>query len=71
MSAYCCVKLDFLLTLNHDARNHELKKIYILFLVLSFLEIRADRRQKSISVEFSFATVIYKCKFIFFLILII
>jgi len=27
MSAYCCVNLDlFLLTLNHDARNHELKK---------------------------------------------
>ena len=29
----------------------------ILFLILSFLEIRAERRQKSISVEFSFATV--------------
>jgi hypothetical protein len=27
------------------------------FLILSFLEIRAERRQKSISVEFSFATV--------------
>ena len=28
-----------------------------MFLILSFLEIRAERRQKSISVEFSFATV--------------
>jgi len=28
MSAYCCIKLDLLLTLNHDARSHELKKIY-------------------------------------------
>ena len=28
-----------------------------MFLILSFLEIRADRRQKSISVEFSFDTV--------------
>ena len=28
----------------------------IVFLILSFLEIRAERRQKSISVEFSFAT---------------
>jgi hypothetical protein len=27
------------------------------FLILSFLEILAERRQKSISVEFSFATV--------------
>jgi len=27
------------------------------FLILSFLEIRAERRQKSISVEFSFGTV--------------
>jgi hypothetical protein len=27
-----------------------------LFLILSFLEIRAEHRQKSISVEFSFAT---------------
>jgi len=26
MSAYCCIELDLLLTLNHDARNHELKK---------------------------------------------
>jgi len=25
MSAYCCVKLDHLLTLNHDARIHEFK----------------------------------------------
>ena len=31
--------------------------LIILFLILSFLEIRAERRQKSISVEFSFATV--------------
>jgi hypothetical protein len=29
----------------------------LLFLVLSFLEIRDERRQKSISVEFNFATV--------------
>jgi len=29
----------------------------MVFLILSFLEIRAERRQKSISVEFSFATV--------------
>jgi len=28
MSAYCCIELDLLLTLNHDARNHELN-IYI------------------------------------------
>jgi len=28
----------------------------ILFLILSFLEIRAERRQKSIFVEFSFVT---------------
>ena len=28
-----------------------------MFLILSFLEIGADRRQKSISVEFSFDTV--------------
>jgi len=26
MSAYCCVKLDHLLTLSSDARNHKLKK---------------------------------------------
>jgi len=26
MSAHCCIKLDFLLTLIHDARNRELKK---------------------------------------------
>jgi len=25
MSAYCCIELDLLLTLNHDARNHEFK----------------------------------------------
>ena len=31
--------------------------LIIFFLILSFLEIRAERRQKSISVEFSFATV--------------
>ena len=31
--------------------------LIILFLILFFLEIRAKRRQKSISVEFSFATV--------------
>jgi len=31
--------------------------LIIVFLILSFLEIRADHRQKSISVEFSFATV--------------
>ena len=31
--------------------------LIILFLILSFLEIRAERRQKFISVEFSFATV--------------
>ena len=31
--------------------------LIIVFLILSFLEIRAQRRQKSISVEFSFATV--------------
>ena len=31
--------------------------LIILFLILSFLEIRAERRQKSISVEFSFPTV--------------
>jgi len=29
----------------------------MLFLILSFLEIRAERRQKSISVEFNFAMV--------------
>ena len=29
----------------------------IVFLILSFLEILAERRQKSISVEFYFATV--------------
>ena len=29
----------------------------MVFLILSFLEIRADRRQKSISVEFSFDTI--------------
>jgi len=29
----------------------------IIFLILSFLEILAERRQKSISVEFNFATV--------------
>jgi hypothetical protein len=29
----------------------------IVFLILSFLEILAERRQKSISVEFSFANV--------------
>ena len=29
----------------------------MLFLILSFLEIRAERRQKSISVEFSFAPI--------------
>jgi hypothetical protein len=28
-----------------------------MFLIFSFLEIRAERRQKSISVEFSFATI--------------
>jgi hypothetical protein len=28
------------------------------FLILSFLEIRAERRQKPIYVEFSFATVL-------------
>jgi len=28
MSAYCCIKLDLLLTLNHDARNHEFKIYY-------------------------------------------
>ena len=32
--------------------------LIILFLILSFLEIRAERRQKSISVEFSFAPVL-------------
>ena len=34
MSAYCCIKLDFLLTLNHDARNHEFKtrNVSLLFL---------------------------------------
>ena len=32
----------------------------MLFLILSFLEIGADRRQKSISVEFSFAIVFAK-----------
>ena len=26
MSAYCCIELDLLLTLNHDARNHVFKK---------------------------------------------
>jgi len=31
--------------------------LIIVFLILSFLKIRAERRQKSISVEFSFATV--------------
>ena len=31
----------------------------IVFLILSFLEIRAERRQKSISVEFSFVTAFY------------
>ena len=31
--------------------------LIILFLILSFLEIQADRRQKSISVEFSFVMV--------------
>ena len=25
MSAYCCIELDLLLTLNHDARNHVFK----------------------------------------------
>jgi hypothetical protein len=29
----------------------------IVFLILSFLEILSERRQKSISVEFNFATV--------------
>jgi len=29
MSAYCCIKLDLLLTLNHDARNHEFKMNWI------------------------------------------
>ena len=29
----------------------------IVFLILSFLEILAERRQKTISVEFNFATV--------------
>ena len=29
--------------------------ILLMFLILSFLEIRAERRQKSISVEFNFA----------------
>jgi hypothetical protein len=31
--------------------------IKIVFLILSFLEILAERRQKSIFVEFNFATV--------------
>ena len=31
------------------------KRLITLFLILSFLEIRAERRQKSISVELSFA----------------
>ena len=31
--------------------------LIIVFLILSFLEVRAERRQKSISVKFSFATV--------------
>jgi len=31
--------------------------VIIAFLILFFLEIRAERRQKSISVEFSFPTV--------------
>ena len=42
--------------LNHCATAVRLCLI-VLFLILSFLEIRAERRQKSISVEFSFATV--------------
>ena len=37
--------------------NSGAKGLIIVFLILSFLEIRAERRQKSISVEFSFATV--------------
>jgi len=45
MSAYCCIELDLLLTLNHDARNHEFKMPYypsmlrcsVLWLVLRFL----------------------------------
>jgi hypothetical protein len=39
------------------AEKLDWKGLIILFLILSFLEIRAERRQKSISVEFSFATV--------------
>jgi len=30
-----------------------------MFLILSFLEIRADRRQNSISVEFNFDAVLF------------
>jgi len=26
-TAHCCIELDLLLTLNHDARNHEFKKL--------------------------------------------
>jgi len=33
MSAYCCIKLDLFLTLNHDARNHELENPTILYMV--------------------------------------
>jgi len=34
MSAYCCVNLDLLLTLNHDARNHEFKICILIFIVI-------------------------------------
>jgi len=33
--------------------------LIIVFLILSFLESRAERRKKSISVEYSFATIFY------------
>jgi hypothetical protein len=39
------------------SEHGESLKSRILFLILSFLEIRAERRQKSISVEMSFVMV--------------
>ena len=38
MSAYCCIELDLLLTLNHDAGNHEFKILFSI-LALGYLKL--------------------------------
>jgi len=71
VSPYCCIELDLLLTLNHDARNHEFKKIIsdnCNTILLSMIIFRKSRNNNSheiiLSMQLQYTDFLHKSMFV-------